>query len=87
MITDEKSEVTMTLKTTVALAAGLLLASTSLSLAASSHKRFAPGQEMHRFGSVKGHPGASGYAPGQLMHQHGSVRGHPGASGYAPGHR
>lgn len=74
-------------KMLAALAAGLLLASTSLAVAASSHSRFAPGQQMHRSGSVKGHPGASGYAPGQLMHQHGSVRGHPGASGYAPGHR
>jgi hypothetical protein len=70
------------------LAAGLLLASSSLAVAASSHKRFAPGQEMHRSGSVTGHPGASGYAPGQLMHHHrGSVHGHPGASGFAPGHR
>jgi hypothetical protein len=77
----------MTVKTLSTLAAALLIASTSLALAASSHNRFAPGQQMHRFGSVKGHPGASGYAPGQLMHQRGSVKGHPGASGYAPGHR
>ena len=76
----------MTLKKLTALTAGLMLVSTSLALAASSHTRFAPGQQMHRSGSVKGHPGASGYAPGQLMHQRGSVRGHPGASGYAPGH-
>jgi hypothetical protein len=47
----------------------------------------APGQMMHRHGSVRGSPGASGYAPGHLMHRYGSVRGHPGASGYAPGHR
>jgi len=77
----------MTLKKLSALTAGLLLVSSSLALAASSHTRFAPGQEMHKYGSLKGHPGASGYAPGQLMHQRGSVRGHPGASGYAPGHR
>ena len=75
----------MTLKSVSAIAAGLLLASTSLTLAASSTTKHAPGQEMQRHGSVKGHPGASGYAPGQKMHEKGSVRGHPGASGYAPG--
>ena len=42
---------------------------------------------MQQKGSVKGHPGASGYAPGHMMQQRGSVRGQPGASGYAPGHR
>jgi hypothetical protein len=44
-----------------------------------------PGHKMQTKGSVKGHPGASGYAPGHVMQQRGSRRGYPGASGYAPG--
>ena len=67
-----------------AIAAGLLALSCGAGQAQSS-KQYAPGQEMHKKGSVSGHAGASGYAPGQKMQQKGSVRGEPGASGYAPG--
>ena len=77
----------MNWKIVSALAVSVVFASASLASAASMHSRFAPGQQMHRLGSVHGHPGASGYAPGHLMHERGSVRGHPGASGFAPGHR
>jgi len=73
----------MNWKNVAALTVGLVLASSSIALAASSHTRFAPGQEMRRLGPVHGHPGASGYAPGHLMQQH---RTH-GASTFAPGHR
>ncbi len=45
-----------------------------------------PGIQMQEKGSVKGHPGASGYAPGVQMEENGSVKGTTGASGYAPGH-
>ena len=59
---------------------------TTTSFAQSSTPNQTPGHEMQRKGSVKGHPGASGYAPGHQMQQRGSRRGQPGASGYAPGH-
>ena len=60
--------------------AGLLIASTPIALAKGpGASGFAPGQMMHRYGSVRGSPGASGYAPGH--------RRHSGASGYARGHR
>jgi hypothetical protein len=68
-----------------AAAAGLLIATSMAGMAEPATT--SPGQLMHKKGSVKGYPGASGYAPGQLMHRKGSVRGEPGASGYAPGHR
>jgi hypothetical protein len=68
-------------------AAGLFAASTGLALAQSTTQNRTPGHEMQNKGSVKGHPGASGYAPGHEMQEKGSVKGHPGASGYAPGHK
>ena len=48
----------------------------------------APGQVMHKSGSVSKSvsKGASAYAPGHLKQLKGPVKGHPGASGYAPGH-
>jgi hypothetical protein len=45
-----------------------------------------PGHKMQKKGSVKGHPGASGYSPGHQMQAKGSKKRSPGASGYAPGH-
>ena len=69
----------------LAAAGGLILALSPAAMAASA--TMSPGQRMHQKGSVKSHPGASGYAPGHMMQQRGSVRGQPGASGYAPGHR
>jgi hypothetical protein len=69
----------------IAAAAGLLIATSMAAM--TEPATTSPGQLMHKKGSVKGYPGASGYAPGQLMHRKGSVRGEPGASGYAPGHR
>jgi hypothetical protein len=44
----------------------------------------APGQVMHKSGSVS--KGASAYAPGHLKKHKPTIRGRPGASGYAPGH-
>ena len=44
----------------------------------------APGQVMHKSGSVS--KGASAYAPGHLKKHRLAIRGRPGASGYAPGH-
>ncbi len=44
----------------------------------------APGQVMHKSGSVS--KGASAYAPGHLKKHKLAIRGRPGASGYAPGH-
>jgi hypothetical protein len=69
----------------IAAATSLLIATSPAGITAPATT--SPGQQMHKKGSVKGYPGASGYAPGQLMHRKGSVRGEPGASGYAPGHR
>jgi hypothetical protein len=69
----------------IAATTGLLIATSTSGIAAPATT--SPGQQMHKKGSMKGYPGASGYAPGQLMHRKGSVRGAPGASGYAPGHR
>jgi hypothetical protein len=64
---------------------GALFAGTAFANAASVSKK-TPGHLMQTKGSVKGHPGASGYAPGHLKQAKGSVKGHPGGSGYAPGH-
>ena len=75
----------MTRKIVALAAAGLFAASTGLAFAQNTNRT--PGHEMQRKGSVKGHPGASGYAPGHEMQDKGSVKGHPGASGYAPGHK
>ncbi len=44
----------------------------------------APGQMMHKSGSVS--KGASAYAPGHLKKKKLAIRGRPGASGFAPGH-
>ena len=48
----------------------------------------APGQVMHKSGSVSKSvsKGASAYAPGHLKKHRLAIRGRPGASGYAPGH-
>jgi hypothetical protein len=49
----------------------------------------APGQMMHKSGSVSKSvlKGASAYAPGHLKKkQKIAIKGRPGASGYAPGH-
>jgi len=48
----------------------------------------APGQLMHKSGSVSKSvsKGASAYAPGHLKKHRLAIRGRPGASGYAPGH-
>ena len=46
----------------------------------------APGQIVHKSGSVPGTKGASAYAPGHLKKHRSAIKGHPGASGYAPGH-
>jgi hypothetical protein len=67
----------------IAAAAGLLIGTSGLGIAQS---RTTPGHEMQQKGSVRGHPGASGYSPGHEMQKYGSKRGQPGASGYAPGH-
>ena len=64
-----------------AIAAGLVMATSSLSFAAPPKNT--PGHLMQQRGPVAGHPGASGYAPGHVKKQH-RVR---GASAYAPGRR
>jgi hypothetical protein len=48
----------------------------------------APGQMMHKSGSVSKSvsKGASAYAPGHLKKHKLAIRGRPGASGFAPGH-
>jgi hypothetical protein len=69
-------------KILVLAAAGLLVAATAPSFAAGKSKA-APGQMMHRYGSVAGHPGASGYAPGHLK----AKKNARGASAFAPGHK
>ena len=48
----------------------------------------APGQLMHKSGSVSKSvsKGASAYAPGHLKKHKLAIRGRPGASGFAPGH-
>ncbi len=48
----------------------------------------APGQVMHKSGSVSKSvsKGASAYAPGHLKRHRLAIRGRPGASGFAPGH-
>jgi hypothetical protein len=66
-------------------ATGLLLATATAGMTAPAST--SPGQQMHKKGSYKKTPGASGYAPGHIMQRKGSARGEPGASGYAPGHR
>ena len=80
----QKKRPNMTRILSLAAIAGLLIASTPIAIAKGPGASFAPGQMMHRYGSVNGHPGASGYAPGHLKHRYGSVRRHPG---YAHGHR
>ena len=67
-------------------AAALLSLACGAALAQSSTRENTPGDKMQDKGSVKGHPGASGYAPGHQMQDKGSKQGEPGASGYAPGH-
>jgi hypothetical protein len=67
-------------------AAALVSISCGAALAQSPTRENTPGDKMQDRGSVKGHPGASGYAPGHLMQEKGSKPGEPGASGYAPGH-
>jgi len=75
----------MTMKILPLLAAGALLAALpSAALAKNTRSMMTPGHKMQRFGSVPGHPGASGYAPGHQMQARGSRLG-PGASGHAPG--
>ncbi len=71
----------------LAVAAGVLIASTSLGLAQSSTPSNTPGHEMQKKGSVKGEPGASGYSPGHEMQEGNSMKDEPGASGNAPGRR
>lgn len=68
--------------------ASVLLAAAMMFVAvpAMAQQTTAPGQQMHKKGSVKGTTGASGYAPGHKMQEKGSVKGTTGASGYAPGH-
>jgi hypothetical protein len=51
---------------------------------AMAQQPIAPGQVMHKSGSVS--KGASAYAPGHLKKHKLAIRGRPGASGYAPGH-
>jgi len=68
-----------------ATAAALVSISFGPAFAQSSTRENTPGDQMQDKGSVKGHPGASGYAPGHLMQDKGSKSGQPGASGYAPG--
>jgi len=70
----------------IAAAGALLIATTALGYAQSSSQR-TPGHKMQERGSVRGHPGASGYTPGHQMQEKGSRAGEPGASGYAPGHQ
>jgi hypothetical protein len=74
----------------IAAAGALLIATTVLGYAQSSSQRTpdrTPGHKMQERGSVRGHPGASGYSPGHQMQRKGSRAGEPGASGYAPGHQ
>jgi hypothetical protein len=74
----------------IAAAGALLIATTALGYAQSSRQRTpdrTPGHKMQERGSVRGHPGASGYSPGHQMQQKGRRAGEPGASGYAPGHQ
>ena len=66
-----------------AIAAAALLISTAVP---SQARDDTPGHKMQKKGSMKGHPGASGYAPGHRMQAKGSKKGSPGASGYAPRH-
>lgn len=49
-------------------AAGLLFGSATVAAAKSGKASASPGHMMQRYGSVPGHPGASGYAPGHLKH-------------------
>ena len=64
----------------LAAAAGLLMATVAPGSAAPKNT---PGHMMQQFGSVPGHPGASGYAPGHLKKK---ARAHD-ARAFAPGHR
>ena len=82
--TQEDALKTFALK--IATAAALVSISCGAALAQSSTRENTPGDKMQDKGSVKGHPGASGYAPGQLMQEKGSKTSEPDASGYAPGH-
>ena len=75
-----------TLALKIVTAAALVSISCEAALAQSSTRENTPGDKMQDKGSVKGHPGASGYAPGHLMQEKSSKTGEPGASGYAPGH-
>jgi hypothetical protein len=78
----------MTAKTLTLMAAAALLAAASTSGPAQARdEKTTPGHEMQEKGSVKGHPGASGYSPGHEMQKKGSRPGEPGASGYAPGNK
>ena len=63
----------------LAIATSLIAAAMTPSFAA---PKGTPGHMMQRFGSVPGHPGASGYAPGHLK-RFSHVR---SARNFAPGH-
>jgi hypothetical protein len=68
------------MKTSIlAIAASILIASVPFAFAKDANSS-APGQIMHKQGSVAGSPGASGYAPGHLKKKGTS------AAKYAPGH-
>ena len=67
-----------------AVAAAALLIGAAIP-AQAENNTMSPGHKMQTRGSVKGHPGASGYAPVHVMQERGSKKGFPGASGYAPG--
>ena len=54
----------------VAVAALALAASAPMAFAGHGNSGNTPGHMMQRFGSVPGHPGASGYAPGHLKRHH-----------------
>jgi hypothetical protein len=56
---------------TMAAAAAFVLATAASGQAENWKSHNSPGHKMQRYGSVPGHPGASGYAPGHLKKRHG----------------
>jgi hypothetical protein len=67
------TKLTTRLMTMAATAAFVLAAATSAQ-AANWKSYNSPGHKMQRYGSVPGHPGASGYAPGHLKKRYGYHR-------------
>jgi len=80
------------MRTTIAIAAALMLAAASYSTgfakggSNSGASQGSPGHQYQASGAVSGTHGASGYAPGQRYRTNGAVSGTHSASGYAPGH-